>query len=1801
MCFPPLMSNPCKILSLSAALVCFGATLPAQAQQAPPVITRPIGVWWGSYRNNEDLTNVSAWSFVQQNMDGYLLHGAYWNYSNNTIGSPSPALIGPALAAILRTNNKPVMLEHLLAGDYPDVNGNFGQDFAGTTNDPAGFTSGIGNLRRLTNYGFNVTHVSTDYIMSAWTRSMRFHPDWTSQEFFTAISGNWQSYGGALFNTNNGSSDRNTYGWFRQWVERLAAAFPALRISTVNSPVYFSWDDNGDVLRELGDSINSYSAWLKLEKRGTNLTALVSADGGGWKTLAATNLGLGAGTVGGFFVASLGSRLAEGRFDNVQTLPFFEQDIGSPGSSGAVVIGATNLTLTGTGDEYLHGGGTTPSSDSHYYAYTERSGDETWTVRLDSLAGSNTNRTNAAGEKPTAGLTVRESTAANARQISLHCTLAKTLEFTMRSANAGNLTNVVTALANAGAPRWLRITRSSGTNFAAAHSGDGLNWTNVGSAVLGGAPSKLLIGLVADSQVRYETNTAVFSQCSFIANFAPSFSGVTLGSAGAATSSFSGGVVTNTAAGVGAAGTSDNLRFHSASWTNDGTLSARMLYFADDLSPGTSLATNAQMGLMFRTDSNAVSPNFSVFFTPGQGIIASARGASNAVATNLAANGAGQTSIQTWDGSYRPLFRYFTGNDFISSLHESFTNASYTNNFSGFTTDSPYRGYQIWGGSESATEAIRHRRKIRAYEQWLQDRGREHHFIANSIPTGFDTSTQSGKDGWDARYKQDSMRSIQLHQLEGGRPDKVIFESWYDGPFRMVPESTNGSFANLVRDGIYFLKGMPDPQRLDLLVRAPGTTNWSGLGLRQTDPSGSQVVSASSSSTGEPVVLTVRLTNSAGVPALPVLHAFETGAASGWVTSYTLSSGSVTGSVTTAIQSAAGQMVTDEPLFGGGELIEPGKTADLEVRVTPTAAIAKKKILLRAFWNPQDPSLAPHDAVSLEIAPPPELIQNGSFENGTTGWTANGGAISVVSTNAFDGTNAIKSTRSQPYQGPAQDILGRLIVGQTYRLGARARVDSNANIKATIAYSGTNTNTVFTGITTLSNAGTNWQSLQGYFKYAEPNGAATSLKLYFETTGSPTNTGPLYIDAVSLVLVGPEWKTATPGSHNWGSSFNWQSGNTPSSSSVNQMSFLPGVTLSNGTVTAQQNLAAPFVMNSLLLSGNSPAAGTAIVQITGGALQFAENDGVAPSLELAASNNVSYLISTPAQLSADATVAGDGAGMFELAGSVSGAGALVKTGESVFRLSASNSFSGSVTLAGGTLEVSNACSLGTGAFSYSGGILRSVNISNPVITNPVFLLANPRMEGAFTLSSPLQFVADRIFDIAAGGNVTLSGSVSDDIASRKFIKSGSGTLVLANSNSFRGYLTISNGVLRASDANALPGTNGIDIQGGTNIASLDLAGGMSVAKPVQIVMHTQTNVPFGQLRNVAGTNILGGVLKLNGGGSRWDVHSLAGMVVFEGAVTNLNTGTDTWRTLHLSGPGSGMFNGPIHDGGASSSSKLNVTVLSGSWRMTGTNKAYTGTTTISNGASLAVDCAISSPVSVQSGGTFSGSGSTSTNFSLTNGSVILRPLTNWVLPGSAFTAGRITGASGLTNWTIRLDASALNGFSETNKTIPVLSGPLTNIAANSVTLSVIGFAGSGTWSVGTNTNSLDLLYTPASLDAFAAWSNGIAWNGKPSGMRDDPDADGLANLAEYALGADPLAVSSGPASGVSGNRLSLTFTRTNDPALVYRVKASSSLAAWIENIWSSTGASNVNGPVTVVDTNTIGSLPARFLRLEISK
>jgi len=179
------------------------------------------------------------------------------------------------------------------------------------------------------------------------------------------------------------------------------------------------------------------------------------------------------------------------------------------------------------------------------------------------------------------------------------------------------------------------------------------------------------------------------------------------------------------------------------------------------------------------------------------------------------------------------------------------------------------------------------------------------------------------------------------------------------------------------------------------------------------------------------------------------------------------------------------------------------------------------------------------------------------------------------------------------------------------------------------------------------------------------------------------------------------------------------------------------------------------------------------------------------------------------------------------------------------------------------------------------------------------------------------------------------------------------------------------------------------------------------------------------------------------------------------------------------------------------------------------------------------------------------------------------------------------------------------------------SGNATVTSGSQVTVSAAASAGYQftAWTEDGDTVSTDASYTfvpdydrvlVANFGAFSAlqtWRSaafGTSANTGSAADGADPDHDGIPNLIEYATGSQPGSAASAqaPRVGMSGNALAITFHRIADPTLTYQVWASSNLADWgAAPIWSSTGAANTAGEITVTDVLT--SQTRRFLRLKV--
>ncbi len=106
--------------------------------------------------------------------------------------------------------------------------------------------------------------------------------------------------------------------------------------------------------------------------------------------------------------------------------------------------------------------------------------------------------------------------------------------------------------------------------------------------------------------------------------------------------------------------------------------------------------------------------------------------------------------------------------------------------FAGFTADSPY-----FVLSNPVYKSAGYYDALSSIENTCRQRGKSFGFIV----TG--DNKESG-EAYDARFAKTSLDAFNLVYEAGLRPDQIISESWYKGPFRLVPESLPGTYTYTV-------------------------------------------------------------------------------------------------------------------------------------------------------------------------------------------------------------------------------------------------------------------------------------------------------------------------------------------------------------------------------------------------------------------------------------------------------------------------------------------------------------------------------------------------------------------------------------------------------------------------------------------------------------------------------------------------------------------------------------------------------------------------------------------------------------------------------------------------------------------------------------------------------------------------------------------------------------------------------------------------------------------------------------------
>jgi endo-1,4-beta-xylanase len=162
--------------------------------------------------------------------------------------------------------------------------------------------------------------------------------------------------------------------------------------------------------------------------------------------------------------------------------------------------------------------------------------------------------------------------------------------------------------------------------------------------------------------------------------------------------------------------------------------------------------------------------------------------------------------------------------------------------------------------------------------------------------------------------------------------------------------------------------------------------------------------------------------------------------------------------------------------------------------------------------------------VSQTSAPPPvcdtsNRLVNPGFENGTSGWTVFGGSLSTIGSPARTGASSGRVTsRTATWQGPVQDLLGKVTAGHTYTAQSWARVSGTSNqpLALTLKTECAGSAATYSSLGTATGSPSSWAQLSGPFTV--PSCSLTSFAVYVE---GPASGITLYADDASVVEVCP--------------------------------------------------------------------------------------------------------------------------------------------------------------------------------------------------------------------------------------------------------------------------------------------------------------------------------------------------------------------------------------------------------------------------------------------------------------------------------------------------------------------------------------------------------------------------------------------------------------------------------------------------------------------------------------------------------
>lgn len=146
------------------------------------------------------------------------------------------------------------------------------------------------------------------------------------------------------------------------------------------------------------------------------------------------------------------------------------------------------------------------------------------------------------------------------------------------------------------------------------------------------------------------------------------------------------------------------------------------------------------------------------------------------------------------------------------------------------------------------------------------------------------------------------------------------------------------------------------------------------------------------------------------------------------------------------------------------------------------------------------------------------VLVNPGFENGTADWIARSCSISSVTSPVHGGSYSARAyNRNAVWQGIQQDMIGKMVPGETYQISGWMRLEnaSSETVKVTVQQTDGD-GTKYHGVDSATASNSGWIQLSGNFTLTV-DGTLTELYVYFE---GPGNDISFFVD--DAVVYGPE-------------------------------------------------------------------------------------------------------------------------------------------------------------------------------------------------------------------------------------------------------------------------------------------------------------------------------------------------------------------------------------------------------------------------------------------------------------------------------------------------------------------------------------------------------------------------------------------------------------------------------------------------------------------------------------------------------